>query len=94
MSLRTLRSVLLIAIAIIPGIAGVTIFGLASLNDWVQLNLAYSAFEKVISQSSRLEQIYTAQSIQNIHRINLFADGTWTLLSGILAAVGVQGIGR
>jgi hypothetical protein len=29
-----------------------------------------------------------------IHRINVFADGVWTLLSAILAAIGIHGITR
>ncbi len=30
--------------------------------------------------------------MQNIHRINLFADGTWFLLAGVIFAIGLHGL--
>jgi hypothetical protein len=35
--------------------------------------------------------LFKANAAQMTQRINLFADGTWTLLSGILAAIGLHG---
>ncbi len=40
----------------------------------------------------RLEDGFLAESRQNIHRINLFADVVWALLSAILAVVSASGL--
>ncbi|WP_017297319.1 hypothetical protein [Nodosilinea nodulosa] len=86
------RKLLLIVCAIIPGTVGVVVFGYYALVDWDALQLAYQNYEAVIDQNSGLEAIFVAHASQNIHRINLFADGTWTLLSALLAAVGIHGL--
>jgi hypothetical protein len=84
------RSLLLLTILL--GVAGVIIFGYFALIDWKFLQEAYNYFAKVIQAKSSLEVLFVAEAQQNIHRINLFADGVWTLLSAILAAIGLHGI--
>ncbi|MBE9137884.1 hypothetical protein IQ254_11890 [Nodosilinea sp. LEGE 07088] len=86
------RKLLLIVCAIVPGMAGVAVFGYYALVDWGALQLAYQNYEAVINQNSGLEAIFVAHGSQNIHRINLFAEGTWTLLSALLAIVGIHGL--
>jgi hypothetical protein len=83
---------LLILFTILPGVTGVIIFGYSALIDWNFLQLAYNYFAKVIQAKSSLEVLFVAEAQQNIHRINLFADGVWTLLSAILTAIGLHGI--
>lgn len=78
-------------IVIIPGIAGVVVFGNSALTDWEQLRVDYRAYEEVLRSTNDLSTLFKAEAAQNIQRINLFADGVWTLLSGILAAIGLQG---
>ena len=86
-----LRVVLLLLLTTVPGVAGVLIFGYYALQDWDQLQLDYSYFVSVIHQSETMEALFVAEAQQNIHRINLMADGIWTLLSAILAAIGLHG---
>jgi hypothetical protein len=87
-----LRHQLLIVFAILPGIAGTIIFGYYALIDWQSLQAAYSYFNTVVHNKAALETLFVAESQQNIHRINLFADGVWTLLSAIIVAIGLHGI--
>ncbi len=82
---------LLLLIVIVPGIAGVAIFGHFALIDWEQLQVDYRVYEEVVQSTDDLPTLFKAEAAQNIHRINLFADGVWTLLSGILAAIGLHG---
>lgn len=77
---------------VVAGLLGVVIFGASSFKDWDALQKAYREFEMVASQSQDLSAITIAEAKQNIHRINLFAEGVWTLLSAILTAIGVHGI--
>ncbi len=86
-----MRKLLLLLLTVVPGVAGVIIFGYFSLKDWDSLQIAYREYARVIADSSDLSVLFVAEAQQNIHRINLFADGTWTLLSAILSAIGVHG---
>ncbi|WP_299414899.1 hypothetical protein [Acaryochloris sp. IP29b_bin.148] len=85
------RRKFLFLIIIIPGIAGVVIFGNSALTDWEQLKIDYRAYKEVLQRTNDLAILFKAEAAQNIQRINLFADGVWTLLSGILAAIGLHG---
>ena len=91
------RIVLLLLLTTIPGIAGALVFGYYALQDWDQLQLDYGYFISVIqladsaSSTDYREALFVAEAQQNIHRINLMADGIWTLLSAILAAIGLHG---
>ena len=87
---KQMKRILLAITAVIPGIAGVAIFGYFSLVDWAQLQISYEAFAASVRDSADLTTLFATEATQNIHRINLFADGVWTLLSAILAAIGLH----
>jgi type IV secretory pathway ATPase VirB11/archaellum biosynthesis ATPase len=74
------------------GLLGVVVFGYYAWVDWEALRVAYVRFERVAQVHSDLPTLFVAEAHQNIHRINLFADGVWTLLSAILAAIGMHGL--
>ena len=61
-----------------------------SLVDWVLLRRAYAAFS--ISQNGDLKAVILADARQNIHRINVFADVVWALLSAILSVISATGL--
>ncbi|MEM6448680.1 MAG: hypothetical protein AAF703_00025 [Cyanobacteria bacterium P01_D01_bin.105] len=86
-----IRILLLLLLTTVPGTAGVLIFGYYAFQDWGQLQLDYDYFVSVIKSSHSMEALFVAEAQQNIHRINLMADGIWTLLSAILAAIGLHG---
>jgi hypothetical protein len=87
-----LRRQLLLVSLLLPGISGVIGFGYYTLIDWQSLQKAYGYFNTVAQNKAALEILFVAEAQQNIHRINLFADGVWTLLSGIIASIGLHGI--
>ncbi len=74
------------------GTIGVIVFGYYALIDWDTLQKAYANFADVAQGQPDLSKLFAAEAQQNIHRINLFADGVWTLQSAILAAIGLHGI--
>ena len=83
---------LLLLLTVLPGFTGVVVFGYYALVDWSALQSAYAHFEQVASRSPEMRTIFVAEAEQNIHRINLFADGVWALLSAILGAIGLHGL--
>ena len=86
----------LLGLMIAFGLLGVVIFGVYAMIDWAALQDAYTRFATVSAQqqgrSAVSAALFTAESVQNIHRLNLFAEGVWTLLSAILAGVGLLGL--
>jgi hypothetical protein len=86
-----MRLGLFFLLTLIPGVAGVVAFSYYALVDWGQLVLDYTAYQNAVKSSTDLVTLFKAESAQNIHRINLFAEGVWTLLSAILAAIGLHG---
>ncbi len=87
-----MRSLVLGSLTVLPGAIGVVIFGYFALVDWDALQNTYERFETLANSASDFDTLFVAHAQQNIHRINLFADGVWTLLSAILAAIGIHGI--
>jgi mannose-1-phosphate guanylyltransferase len=86
-----MRLAILLLLTVVPGIAGVVGFGYGALQDWDQLQIDYKAYQQVAQSSVDLAVLMKAEAAQNIHRINLFADGVWVLLSAILGAIGLHG---
>jgi hypothetical protein len=77
---------------VVVGGAGAVAFGWYALKDWAALQTAERQFETLAGRSADLSALFVAEAKQNIHRINLFAQGVWTLLSAIVAAIGVHGL--
>ncbi|CAN1209299.1 Cobalt transporter [Tumidithrix helvetica PCC 7403] len=86
-----LRLIALSSIAFI-GFIGVIVFGYNALIDWDALQQAYIKFAKISKSSPDMTTLFIAETQQNIHRINLFAEGVWTLQSAILGSLGVHGL--
>ena len=68
---------LLFLVIIVPGIAGIIIFGHFALKDWDQLQIDYQAYKEVVQSSDDLPTLFKVEAAQNLHRINLF--GRWSL---------------
>lgn len=83
---------LLLLLTVLPGLVGVVVFGYYALADWSALQAAYRHYAQVAVNSPDLRAVFVAEAQQNIHRINLFADGVWALLSALLGAVGLHGL--
>ena len=77
---------------VLSGGTSAAVFGSCALGDWAALQTAYARFEEVARASPTLPALYLAESRQNVHRLNLFAEGVWTLLAAILAGIGPHGL--
>ncbi len=79
------------SLVIALGLGGVLLFGYYTVVDFALLRGAYAHLLK-LTPSSSVQTILLAEAQQNAHRINVFADGTWTLLSAILVVLGLNGL--
>lgn len=68
------------------------VFGFYTLVDWAALDQAYGAWDNAVQQSADLNTLFAQATYQNIHRINVFAEGVWFLLSAIVVAIGIHGL--
>jgi len=75
-----------------PGVAAIFVCGYYLFSDWAALNVAYARFERVASEGGDLRALFLAQSLDQVFRINCFADGVGVMLGAILAALGVHGL--
>lgn len=87
-----MRQAVLWLFLVIPSVIGVVVFGWISLQDYVLLFDAYKHFQQVAHNFPDQNTLFVAHAEQNIHRINLAADGVWTLLCAIYAVIGVHGL--
>ena len=74
------------------GLTGMAVCFYYAALDWRELQRAHAFFVSVAGAD--LKTVFIAESKQNIHRINLFADGVWALLSAILSVLCALGIQR
>lgn len=87
-----MAKIILIFLVIVPGIAGIVVFGFNALIDMAALDQAYQRFDSSVQQSADLNTLFILATQQNNHRINVFAEGVWVLLCAVLAAIGLHGI--
>ncbi len=74
------------------GLIGIAVCFYGATLDWRELQRADAYF--VHLKGADLKTVFVADARQNIHRINLFADVVWALLSAILSAVCALGLQR
>ena len=86
------RTVALVLLLILPGVATMTMSGYFALVDWDQLQTDYDHFREVSASDADLREVFVAWASQDIHRTNLFADGVWFLLGALLMGLGVHGL--
>jgi len=87
----TVRLLLMLAVLAL-GCVGIACFAYWAVVDYAALNQADAEFLTVINNGSDLKTVFIAESRQQIHRINLFAEGVWALQSGVFAAIGLHGV--
>ena len=73
------------------GVGGALVFGAYAWLDWTALQKAWRTLEAASGRGDAVA-IQMADIRQNAHRVNLFAEGVWTLLAAILATLGLLGL--
>ena len=60
--------------------------------DFGRLQGDYAEFHHLVATGAPLRDLFVAESEQNIHRINVLAEGVWALLSLVISAIGLLGL--
>lgn len=76
---------------VLAGLSATLVCGYFVLADWGALDKAYGEYQRQIQQGADMRSLFISESVQNVHRINCFADGVGFLLGAILSAIGFLG---
>jgi hypothetical protein len=87
-----MRSVVLVLLVVLPGLAAIFVSGYFLFSDWAALSAAFARFERLAASGADLRALTIAQTLEQAYRINCFADGVGVLLGAILAAIGLHGL--
>jgi hypothetical protein len=77
---------------VLLGVCGVFFFGYFTVQDFALLQRAFATLDELIARDADMKALFIAEFRQNAHRINVFADGTWAMLSALIAVIGLHGL--
>ena len=86
-----IKRALLFFLLVVPGTVGAFAFGLHALKDRTLLHEAEARF-LALGTDADIRRLFVAYAAENARRINVFALVVWSLLSAILAGVGLHGL--
>ncbi|MBD1810074.1 hypothetical protein H6F98_32195 [Microcoleus sp. FACHB-SPT15] len=88
-----LRQIILLLFVVLPGLGASALSGYYLLPEWAALDAAYQRYRQVIeSPSSTQKDVLITQTVQDIHRINCFAEGVGVLLGAVIFSIGIHGM--
>jgi len=86
------RSIILVCALVIPGVVIASVCIYFALMDYSALCEGYRQFQAVANSQAGLRAVFVAYAGQDVHRINLFAEGVWALLGFLLMGIGIHGL--
>jgi hypothetical protein len=89
-----MRSPILLLTTLLPGFGFSLISTFYLFPEWIALDKAHRNFQQVAASNPTIQQLIVAQSAENRHRINCFAEGMGVLLGGVIGAIGIHGLTR
>ncbi len=87
-----MKRLILLILLVIPGCVVVVASSWWGVNDFVALVNANQRFQQLANQGAGQRELFILAHNEDTHRINVGFDGTWILLGGILAGMGILGI--
>lgn len=88
-----MRQLILLFCVVLPGFSASAISTYYLFPEWAALDAAYVRYRQVIkSPTATTKDVLIAQTAQDIHRINCFAEGVGLLLGGVILSIGIHGM--
>ncbi|BDI28520.1 hypothetical protein CCAX7_005710 [Capsulimonas corticalis] len=82
----------LFLLVVSPGAVITAVCGFYVFQDWAALSRTFHTFETLSAGKSDLRSVFVAESMQNVYRINCFAEGVGALLGAVIMAIGIVGM--
>lgn len=87
-----MKRLILFLLLVVPGSAVVVASAWWGINDFMVLVKANQRFQELATQGASERELFVIAHRENTHRLNVGFDGTWILLGGILAGIGILGM--
>ena len=87
-----MKNLVFFTLLIIPGFTGALLSGYWGYADFIRLTEAEHNFQQLVLQKANQKELFIAAHRENIHRLNVAAEGVWIGLGLITAGVGIMGI--
>lgn len=89
---KSRRNLILFLLLVLSGSGVVVVSAYWGINDFIALVQANQRFNQLATQGANHRELFVMAHRENTHRINVGFDGTWILLGGILAGIGIHGM--
>ncbi len=87
-----MKNLAFFALLIVPGLAGALLSSYWGYADWIKLTEAERNFQQLVITKANQRELFIAAHRENIHRLNVAAEGVWIGLGLITTGVGMMGI--
>lgn len=87
-----MRSVVLYALAVLPGTVAAVAFAYQFAGDLSAMRLAYAQLNGAMLQGAELRELFYREAVHSAYRMNVLRDIVGCLLGLILAAIGAHGL--
>ncbi len=88
-----IRSLALLLLVILPGLASSGVSAYYLLPDWIALTASAKQYRQLAaSPTSTLKDLAIAEAAETRHRINCFAEGIGVVLGLAIVAIGIHGL--
>jgi hypothetical protein len=87
-----MKNLVFFTLIIIPGMTGLLCSGYWGYADFIKLTAAEHNFQQLVVQKADQKSLFIAAHRENIHRINVAAEGVWMGLGLIAVGVGIIGM--
>jgi hypothetical protein len=89
-----MKNLVLFTLLIIPGFTGVLLSGYWGYADFVRLTETERNFQQLVVNKANQRELFIAAHRENVHRLNVAAEGAWMGLGLIAVGVGIIGINQ
>jgi hypothetical protein len=87
-----MKNFVFFTLLVIPGFTGVILSSYWGYADFIKLTEAEHNFQQLVTQKANHRELFIAAHRENIHRLNVAAEGVWIGLGLITAGVGIIGM--
>jgi hypothetical protein len=87
-----MKNLVFFTLLIIPGLTGTLLSGYWGYADFIRLTEAERNFQQLVVNKANQRELFIAAHRENIHRLNVAAEGVWIGLGLITTGVGIIGM--
>jgi hypothetical protein len=87
-----MKNLVFLTLLIVPGSIGALLSGYWGYADWLRLSEAERNFQQLVVSKANQRELFIAAHRENIHRLNVAAEGVWIGLGLITTGIGMMGI--